>query len=239
MERNMASPIKPRICETTGRVLTEWFEFPEYTEEQLHREACEEYGVDPDNPPVVSTMHDGLTNDVLLMSKVNSYKGRRKQTRWRGNMSQQEVQARMNEATKMIDLDNQKFLPDEVRERTGLEINPLWMMECLIRAGVLSPKDMMSGLKDLATYTHSKAPTISHSTQTKMNPEDWLVELAQEQYKTVDDAEVLTERPQPVERGSGPRFERSMKKKAAEVQALQDHADAELSALEELFDGDE
>jgi hypothetical protein len=231
----MASPIEPEVCMTTGRLLTEWFEFPEYTDEQLYALACETNGVTPETAP---TRKPGpIENDQdYLAAKITAFVSARKRTRWRNNMNMQEVQARMNEATKMVNPDNFKFLPDEVRDRTGLEINPLWMMECLIRSGVLSPKEQVAALKDLATYTHSKAPSINHTTHTEMKPEDWLLELAKEEYKVLEVGKELTQPMTPIERGAGRVAAKRDKQRYEETQALNDFGSARLAALEAEFE---
>lgn len=229
----MTSPIDPEMCITTGRMLTEWFEYPEYTEEQLEQLACEAFGTTPEDRP--KGHWDSMSpEDADLMRRINAFKSARKNRRWRNSMSMQEVHHRMNEATKMIDPENFKFLHDDVRERTGLEINPLWMMECLVRSGLLSPKEQIAALKELAQYTHSKAPNISHNTTTHLKPEDWLLELAKEEYQEIE----ITQPKQPVERGSGRRYENRMKKRLAETQALIDFSAEELAEMEAIVDAE-
>lgn len=232
----MASPIEPEVCTTTGRLLTEWFEFPEYTDEQILAMACAEYGYTPENRPMSKGI--GPPRDELdeIARKINAFVSARKRTKWKHNMNMQEVQARMNEATKMVNPDNFKFLPDEVRERTGLEINPLWMMETLVRSGVLSPKEQIAALKDLATYTHSKAPTVNHNTNTEMKPEDWLLELSKEEYKVLEVGKELKQPMTPIERGAGKRSAKRDRDRFHETQALNDFGSARLSALEAMFD---
>lgn len=226
----MTSPITPEVCETTGRLLTEWFEFPEFTDEQLRRKAHEEYGVDPENPPKHVPIGQERDEESMLSQKIAAFIRKRKSTKWRGGMSKQEVQHRLNEATKMINPDNFKFLPEDVRERTGLELNPLWMMEALVRSGTLTPKEQVQALKELAGYTHSKAPSISHSTTTQMKPEDWLLELAKEEYTVIEPEKVQPKTP--VEKGFGKNFERTTRKKQQVTEALTTYTASELEALE-------
>lgn len=216
------TPRDSKLCTETGRLCTEWFEEPEYTDEQLKEMACEEVGLDPDEYHVAAYK----AND--LQKKAHAIVQSKKQVKWRHNMSQQEVQMRMNEATKMVSPDNFKFLPDDVRERTGLEINPLWMMECLVRSGVLQPKDQIGALKELAQYTHSKSPSLNHSTVTHAKPEDWLVELAEAEYQ-----EIIPNQPKtPVERHAGPDFERKALTAEREVNAIMKHGARQLDGLE-------
>lgn len=229
----MTTPIDPEMCLRTGRLLTEWFEYPQYTPEDEVRVACEQVGVEPED--VKSPFDPSNTfEEQTIARKVNGLLASRRQRSWRNNMTQQEVAMRMNEATKMVDPSNYKFLPDDVRERTGLEVNPLWMMECLVRAGVLSPKEQVSALKELAQYTHSKAPNISHSTTTTMKPEDWLLELAKEEYQEIEIEQPL----QPVERGSGKRYEERKSQRVQEVQSIASFGDQELAEMEKLIGED-
>ena len=222
----MASPIDPEMCLNTGRLLTEWFEYPHVTDEDIERMACEKFGTTLEDRPRDATWNLS-PEDALLQRRIQNFVTTRKNRKWKQGMTQQEVAHRMNEATKMVDPTNYKFLPDDVRDRTGLEINPLWMMECLVRSGLLSPKEQVAALKELAGYTHSKAPTISHSTTTHMKPEDWLLELAKEEYQ-----EVVIEQPkQPVEKGMGPEYEKRRLKKIEEVTALSTFASAEFEAM--------
>lgn len=232
----MTTPIEPEVCVTTGRLLTEWFEFPEYDDEQLLDMALLKYNATRAdyNPNMWDETLSPETRE--LARRVHGFISARKRTRWVHNMTQQEVQARMNEASKMVAPDNFKFLPQEVSERTGLSLNPLWMMECLIRSGVLQPKEMMAGLRDLAQYTHSKAPTVNHNTNTEMKPEDWLFELAKDEYKTID--VVAPEKLQPrevAEVGSSVKFENERRKKIQEAQVLHDYSQSALAEFEALF----
>lgn len=179
----MAGPIDPTQCKTTGRLLTEWFEYPEFTDEELKQMALARAGVESVAPGLKEAMKDPDTHEAFR--KYTDFLNSHKRRKWQHNMTKQEVAARMNEATKMIDPSNFKFLDDQTRERTGLEINPLWMMECLIRSGTLSPKEQIAALKELAQYTHSKAPNINHNTNITAS-EDWLLELSKAEYAVVD-----------------------------------------------------
>lgn len=125
-----------------------------------------------------------------------------------GGMGKQEVQRRLDEASKWVSPDNQKFLPAETQDRTGLEMNPLWMLECLVRSGTLPLKEQVSALKILADYTHSKAPSVSHNTSVHLKAEDWLKQLAETEYP-----EVSVERRIPAPEGQGPQYEWWRKKR--------------------------
>lgn len=230
----MASAQEPFICETTGRLLTEWFEHPEYTDEQLEQQALDHYGV-TEKP---RCRPDEISDQATLMRQINGFVAGRKRRRFPNNMNAQEVQARLNEASKMVSPDNFKFLPDEVRERTGLEVNPLWLMECIIRSGLLSAKEQLAGLKELAAYTHSKAPSINHNTNTEMSPEDWLVELAKDEYKVIGTDIELKERLQPVEAGMGKKFAKIKAKKIEAVQSYESFGNAKLAELEAIMDAE-
>lgn len=231
----MTSPTDPKVCTTTGRVLTEWFEYPEYTDEQIEEMACAAYGVDPADRPKLSPTDPKASPELLdLQRRINAFKAKFKGRRWKNGMTQQEVQVRMNEATKMIDPTNYKFLPEDVRERTGLEINPLWMIECLVRSGVLPAKEQVAALKELAQYSHSKAPNISHNTTTHMKPEDWLLELAKEEYQEIEIKQPMT----PIERTAGPLYEKRLEKKIRETSAVISYGASELSELEAQVDAE-
>ncbi|MBD3754222.1 MAG: hypothetical protein IE937_01105 [Gammaproteobacteria bacterium] len=233
----MATTIEPEMCIKTGRLLTEWFEYPDYSYEQLEKMACEKYGIDSKDRPRGNPLQLS-PEDADLQRKINAFVAGKRRRKWRNGMSQHEVQHRMNEATKMIDPTNYKFLPDNVRERTGLEINPLWMMECLVRSGVLAPKEQVAALKELAQFTHSKAPSISHSTTTHMKPEDWLLELAKEEYKVIGEDIAMQQPMQPVERGAGKTYEKRMAKRVAETEALIEYSQNELAQLEGIIDAE-
>lgn len=73
-----------------------------------------------------------------------------------------------------------KELPADVQERTGLTINPLYEMELMVRADTLGARERLQALKELAAYTHSKAPSVVDSKVEVRTPEDWLSQLADE-----------------------------------------------------------
>lgn len=233
----MATPIDPEMCTTTGRLLTEWFEYPEYTDEQLEQMACANYGIAIEDRPRGNPMTMS-PETADLQRKINAFIAGKRRRAWRNGMSQQEVQYRMNEATKMVDPTNYKFLPDETRERTGLEINPLWMIECLVRSGVLAPKEQVAALKELAQYTHSKAATISHSTTTQLSPEDWLIELAKEEYQVLGKDIPMKQPYQPIEKGMGATYENRITKRIKETNALIDYNKSEMEDLEAIIDAE-
>lgn len=234
----MPSPFKPEMCVTTGRLLTEWFEFPEYTDEQLEALACEANGITPEERPHVD-FRKGHTSDAhVLQANINAFISKRKRVKFSHNMSNQEVQARMNEASKFVNPDNFKYLPDHVRERTGLEMNPLWLMEVMIRSGTLTAKEQISALKELAQYTHSKAASVSHVTTTEMSNEDWLLELAKEEYKVIGEDLPLRQPMQPVERGMSAKYEKVMAKRVQEVRDMESYGAERLKQLEGLVDAE-
>lgn len=210
----MVSPIDPQMCANTGRLLTEWFEYPEFTEAELKAIALHEAGVE-----ALAKKHirDMTPDELSAHRKYTNFLNKHRNRKWKNNMTQQEVAARMNEATKMIDPSNFKFLDDDTRERTGLEINPLWMMECLFRSGTLGPKEQISVLKELAQYTHSKAPNINQNTNITAS-EDWLLELSKAEY-TVVDSNPSFQPKQIREVGLGEEYEQ---KKAVRVRLMQD-----------------
>lgn len=234
----MTSPIEPEMCVKTGRLLTEWFEYPEWTDDQLKDMACEHYGITREEWPEGHAVRVQETDPdkADLIRKLNAFVAARRRRKWPNGMTGQEVQYRLNEATKMVDPTNFKFLPDDVRERTGLEINPLWMMECLVRAGVLSAKEQVAALKELAQYTHSKAPSINHNTNVSMKPEDWLMELAKDEYQVLGVDIPMPQPMQPIERGMHREHERKKVRKEAEQTALLQFGQKELEALEAEFE---
>lgn len=196
----MKTPIDPKRCKRTGRLLTEWFEYPDVDDELLWEMAYEEFGVTPDDVDMNRPMLEWGELERKMMTFVSS----RKRRRWGvKGMTLQEVQFRLNEASKFVSPDNYKFLDEETSERTGLEINPLWQMEVLVRSGVLSPKEQVAALKELAAYTHSKAPNINKNMNVNGSPEEWLEALAQEEYKTLDEAGVMPDPVVRAERGYG------------------------------------
>lgn len=234
----MTSPIDPEMCIKTGRLLTEWFEYPEWTDKQLEQMACDHYGIAVEDRPRGHAVHLQKTDPDAadLARKINAFIAARRRRTFPNGMTKQEVQYRLNEATKMVSPDNFKFLPDDVRERTGLEINPLWMMECLVRSGLLSPKEQVTALKELAQYTHSKAPSISHSTTMQLKPEDWLLELAKDEYQVLGQDIPMPQPMQPLERGMHKEYEQRRAKRIAEKTALLAHSRDELAQLEAAID---
>ena len=110
----------------------------------------------------------------------------------------------MNEASKMVSVENAKWLDKETQERTGLELNPLWMLEVLVRGAVLDTKTQVSALKTLAEYTHSKSPAIQHALI--QNSEQMLLELGKEEY-----GEVELEDTYKTKHGEGREYERTRK----------------------------
>lgn len=225
------TPQGPTMCLTTGRLLTEWFEFPHYTDEQIHQMALDHAGVTEEDRP------RGFPKDMSpemeqIHRKIVAFKNSHSGRKWKNNMTQQEVAMRMNEASKMIDPTNFKFLPDDVRERTGLEVNPLWMIECLVRSGLLTPKEQVAALKELASFTHSKAPSISHNTHMKVDPEDWLLELAKEEYEEITPVQPK----QPIEKGTHKTFEKRMLQKTKEVDAVVSYGNEQIEEMKAIVD---
>lgn len=220
----------PEMCVNTGRLLTEWFEYPVFTKQQLREQGMKELGVDeyPEGDPF-NMPKEG----AAIQRKISAYVSGKRRRKWKNTMSIQEIHYRMNEATKMIDPDNFKFLNDDIRERTGLEINPLWMMECLVRSGLLAPKEQVTALKELSQYTHSKAPNINLNSNSNVNPEDWLLELAKDEYKVLGVDIEIPQPLQPVERGAGKNFEKNLLRRTIETVALTNFASAELDRLDD------
>lgn len=221
----MVTPIDPQACLRTGRILTEWFETPEYTDEELKKQALEHHGIEKAPEGFASRMTPAARLDH---NRIISFVSGKKNTKWAGSMSKQEVAHRLNEATKMVSPDNAKFLDDETRARTGLELNPLWQMETIVRSGVLSPKDQIAALKELAGFTHSKAPTLNQNNNVNSTPEDWLLELAKDQYQTIAAPKLLQRR----EKGNGAQAETIRLRGIAEVNALSEHAALKMAEME-------
>lgn len=226
------TPTEPEMCLETGRLLTEWFEYPEVPDDKLEAMAMKALGID--HNPRAATFGNFTAEERDITRRINQFIMARKSRKWRNGMTQQEVHWRMNEATKMVSPDNYKFLADDVRERTGLELNPLWMMECLVRSGVLSPKEQVAALTNLASYTHSKAATLSHNVTTTMKPEDWLLELAKEEYQQIEYVQPM----QPRERGMGERFVKNRAQKEDQHVAVVNYKEAELAALKAELEGE-
>jgi hypothetical protein len=215
-------------CRNTHRILTEWFEYPEFTPEQIMEmaRAQAEGHIYPDIP-----VGEWDSEQRAIATRISMFASKHKKRKWVNNMSQQEVAYRMNEASKRVSPENHKFLSPEVQERTGLELNPLWQMECLIRGGLLSAKEQIAALKELAAYTHSKAPSINHNTNTNMNPEDWLLELAKDEYKVLGQDIPLPNVRVEVEKGSGANYENRLQKRLTQIENLADHGNEEFERL--------
>jgi len=227
----------PEFCPKTGRLLTEWFEYPEYTREEVERLACEYYGIafeDMPKAPRVGKVPEDRYSAQLYYS-IKAFVDARMRKDYPSSMPLKEIHFRLNEASKLVDPKNLKFLPEHITERTGLELNPLWMLEVLVRSGTLSAKEQIAALKELAQYTHSKAPSINHNTNTTMTPEDWLIELARDDYPVLEDAKVIQPK-QPKEAGMGPEFE--VKRLAREREAAEylEILDADYQVLSEEMD---
>lgn len=160
------------------RELTEWFEQPDGNfdsmEEAAYAKACERMGVEerPKDRAEGARFHKFYID--ALREKWNIFNG----------MNKQELAVRLNEAAKMTE--EVKYLPDDVQDRTGLQMNPLWMMETLVRSGALKPSQQVSALKTLAEYTHSKTPSYSAHATTELTAEEWLKALAKDEYKIID-----------------------------------------------------
>ena len=88
------------------------------------------------------------------------------------------------------------------------------------------------------TYTHSKAPNISHTTTTQMKPEDWLIELAKEEYKVVDHETPLQQPMQRVEAGMGKQHQKRLEKRIIEQENLLSFSADEMSQMEEMIDAE-
>ena len=227
------TPIDPQQCVNTHRIMTEWFEYPEYTPEQALQLAKERLGV-PDYEYKMQDISTLTKSELQLQAAIMTESTRYKKRKWVNNMTQQEVAMRMNEASKMVSPTNAKFLDEVTQQRTGLELNPLWQMEALYRSGILNAKDQLSALKELATYTHSKAPSINHNTNTQASPEDWLLELAKDEYSVIEAKEARVVQ----ERGSGVLFDKRRLKRAQNVQSLSNFASSEMSSLEAEVDAE-
>lgn len=212
---------EPRYDPKSDRTLTEWFESPDTpTKEEAVAEAIEALGLD--GPPDRSTPEG---QEKWL--EIGHYCTKRRGIRYRDGMSKQEVAVRLNNAAKATT--KQKYLPAEVQERTGLEMNPLWMLETLVRSGTLTPKEQIVALKELARYTHSAAPSISHSTNTQMTPEDWLKNLAEEEFKEIDAPEDRAfSRAAP---GQGRRYGSTQRRKERNLAEFEDYQQRELKAM--------
>lgn len=233
----MVTPIEPLDCVNTGRLLTEWFEYPEYTDEQAREINYKKAGVPPDFK--WSDLTTCSPEVAAFQRTVMRLASSRKLRKYMHNMTNQEAAMRLNEATKIVSPENFKFLDAATSERTGLEINPLWQMEVLVRSGVLAPKEQVAALKELASYTHSKAPTVNRNLNSEVSPEDWLLELASDQYKVIDEVNptALVGRViQPRELGLNPAHAKRRAKKVAELLTAGELGQEKLKAIEESVD---
>lgn len=222
----MSGPLDPEVDPKTGKLITEWFEHPEeLTDEELRQVGVEKFGLSeyPEGPDLTPEQRQ-------IQLQINAFVQSRKNRNWPSAYTKQEIQVRLNEAAKIATA--QKFLPEEVTERTGLQLNPLWMMETLVRSGVLTPKEQVNALKELATYTHSKAPTINHSTTTHMKPEDWLLEIAQEEYQTIE----VPPKKVRVAAGAGAKYLANQRIAKERMDNLQNFQSEEFSLLEAEVD---
>jgi hypothetical protein len=173
------STFHPRqpLVDRTGREITEWFQKP---------------APEPPKPKVKLERSAGpgkitpeLTQKWIEQGRPLGGLGN---TRFKGGMTKQEMQVRLDEASKAAEeaAKNPKFLAPELQARTGLEMNPLWMLEVLVRSGSLNQGQMVNALKTLAEYTYSKAPNLNQSVNVTMKAEDFLLQLAEEDFPTVD-----------------------------------------------------
>jgi hypothetical protein len=220
-------PREPAVCPTTGRKLTEWFENERITDEIAEARVLEELGLD-EHPmrgkPLAEIDEEARHLSRIIGVKASSFKRRK----WRHSMSKQEVAHRLDEASLMVSEENVKFLDADVQKRTGLELNPLWQMEVLVRSGVLSPKEQVQALTQLASYTHSKAPTMNFNANTNVSPEDWLLELAKTEYNQVE----LPEPKEQTEPGLSRFYYGRKEATARAMENLNTVQEAELAALE-------
>ena len=196
----MLDPFGPEVCKRTGRLLTEWFETDEPDAEIERERARVALGLPEGWKPqskVLFKIEDPEEREIT--AKFYALSTRRARLGYKYFMSRHEIAHRLNEASKIVSPENQKFLPPDVQERTGLELNPLWQLELLVRSGTLTPKEQVAALKELAQYTHSKAPSLNQNTNINLRPEDFLLELAKEEYAEVV-GEVENQREQPREK---------------------------------------
>jgi hypothetical protein len=236
----MVSPIDPIACLKTNRMLTEWFEYPEISDVEHRRLIFEREGLTfEEGNEILSAGAVGEHGELAV--RLRTFIGAQTRVRWKGNMSKQETAMRLNEATKMVDPANFKFLDPVVKERTGLELNPLWMMETIVRAGILSPKDQIAALKELASYTHSKAPTINQNTLTVANPEDWLLDLAQSEYKVIGSpgGPELPYENVKFEKGGGSQLETTLVKRRAAIEDLTNRGNSTMAEYEAMMEMDD
>jgi len=237
----MRTPREEEDDPETGRILTEWFEEKEHSPALIDALAREKAGFSPDEfiPDLHRSSSEWFALDDetrLKLIKYQAAKASFSRRRWRNGMTQQEVAHRMNEATKMVNPDNNKFLDTETSQRTGLTLNPLWQMECLYRSGILTPKDQISILKTLADYTHSKAATINVNNNNNTH-EDWIMQLAKDEYKEVLPEKLPEDRKQPRENKHGPLYEKRRQQKLDAIEEATVKFDIEMGSLSEELEG--
>ncbi|MBB6253023.1 hypothetical protein [Nitrospirillum iridis] len=97
----------------------------------------------------------------------------------RNGSTRVETEQAMFDAAPLVQASKQ--LPADIQERTGLTINPLYEMELMVRADALGARERLQALKELAAYTHSRAPSIVDSKVEVKRAEDWLDQLAAEE----------------------------------------------------------
>lgn len=194
---NKFHPIKP-IVDRTGREITEWFQKPA-----------------PEPPPPrkkLSGVGQGKITAEVTQRWIEEGRplGGLGKSKFKGGMTKQEMQVRLDEASKAAEeaLKNPKFLNTDLQARTGLEMNPLWMLEVLVRSGSLNPGQMVTALKTLADYTHSKAPSLNQSVNVQMKAEDYLLQLAEQDFPQISVEVVKKASP-----GEGKRFEVELAKR--------------------------
>ena len=175
-------PIEPIECKHTGRTLTEWFEFPEFTDDEIRQMALVKAELEkPIGKHVGNMTYEELQKNKIYVSEINKHKRKK----YRNGLTKVDVANRLNEASKMVDETNPKYLDKATQERTGLEINPLWQLEVLARSGTLTPKDQLAAWSKLAEHTHSKAATIT-KTETTLTMDQLLQDLAKKEYPVID-----------------------------------------------------
>lgn len=142
------NPCKEPWVDATGRCITEWYERPVFDLEVEEK-------------------------------RKRTRRGWYEQVTETPAMRRAERQVALDAASKLVGSSAaDKLLPEEVRERTGLVVNPLWRLEVLAVSGVLGAKDYINVLKTLAEYAFSKAP--SKSINASLSAEDMLDMLRKE-----------------------------------------------------------
>jgi len=167
---------RPPQVDRTGRLITEWFEKP---------------APEPPKPKpkfALAGAPGSITSELVhTWIAQGRPAGGLGKTKYKGGMTKQEMQVRLDEASKAAEeaAKNPKFLAPDLQARTGLEMNPLWMLEVLVRSGSLNQGQMVNALKTLAEYTYSKAPSLNQSVNVTMKAEDFLLQLAEEEMPTI------------------------------------------------------